>query len=536
MDCLKKRFILGLVSLLLTSLSYAAVPQVFHRGNSDEVESLDPVKVTSLPALNVLIDLYEGLTTLDQGGKVILGQAKSYSISKELKTFTFILKDNLKWSNGDRLTADDFVAGLRRTVDPKVGSIYSDILKPIKNAEKIITGALKVTDLGIKAPDDKTVIIELEKPTPYFLELLSHSSMFPIHQPSLRKYGRDFAKPGNLVSNGPFRLSEWVVHSHLSLVKNPNYIDAAHVKLDKVIFYPIQEQSVELNRYRAGGLDFTYSLPDVQFDWIKKHLGKELYIHPNLANYYYGFNLKQEPFKNNKNLRKALALAIDKKVIAQKVLRSGQIPNDYFIPDKIANYDTVDVRDKKTKLIKSLNLTREQRLQKAREYYKLAGYSLDKPAKIKITYNTSESHKNVAIALAAMFKQVLNVQTELVNQEWKVFMHSRQEKKDTQLFRGGWTGDYNDPSTFLDIFSSDNPQNYISFNNKEFDNLLKQAANEPDRIKRADLLLNAEKVLLDEAAVIPLYTLVTRHLVKPRVGGFEPNILDRTYDKYIYIN
>ena len=356
--------------LILTNTSFADMEQVFHRGNGEEVESLDPARAMSVPAHNIIIDLYEGLTTSDQSGKLILGQAQSYTISKDLKTYTFILKDNLKWSNGDKLTADDFVAGMRRTVDPVVGSVYSDILKPIKNAEQIIAGKLKVDTLGVKAQGDKTVIIELEKPTPYLLELLTHATALPIHQPSLKTYGNDFARPGNLVSNGPFKLAEWVVNSHIALVKNNYYREASQVKLDKVMFYPIFEQSVELNRYRSGDLDYTNVIPDVQFDWIKQNLAKELYVSPQLGSYYYGFNLAEPPFKDNINLRKAIAYAIDKNIIAEKVLRSGQIATDYFVPDKTANYDTISVRDSKISINKTVNLDSEQRLKLAQEYWR----------------------------------------------------------------------------------------------------------------------------------------------------------------------
>ncbi len=504
--------------------------QVFHRGNAEEVDSLDPAKATGVSSINVIVDLYEGLMTADQSGKIILGQAKSYEISKDLKTYTFKLRDKLLWSNGEKLTADDFVAGMRRTVDPRIGSVYTDILKPIKNVEKIINGRLPIEALGVKAINDKTLVIELEKPTPYFLELLVHSTTYPIYQPNLKKYGSEFIKPGKLVSNGAFKLSEWVVNSHLSVIKNPYYRNADKVILDKVVFYPI-EQSMELNRYRAGDLDFTSVIPDVQFKWIKDNLSKELYIAPQLATYYYSFNLDRPPFKDNKNLRQALALVIDKKIIAEKVLRSGQIATNYIVPENINNYETKN----RGSMNDWSKIDSIQRLTLAKEYYKKAGYSKENPAIIRITYNTSESHKNVAIALAAMFKKSLGVKTELVNQEWKVFLRTRLERKETELFRDGWVGDYNDPSTFLDLFISDNHQNHSGFKNKEYDKLMKSASVERDKSQRAEALAKAEQLLLDEVPVIPLYTYVTRHLIKPNVGGYAANILDITYDRYIYI-
>lgn len=513
--------------------SLLADEQIFYRGNGEEVESLDPHKATGIPSKNILIDMYEGLMTYDQKGKLIYGQAESYTVSDDLKTYTFKLRDNLKWSNGDKLTASDFVAGLRRTVDPGVGSIYSDILKPIKNADAIISGKQKISDLAVTAKDDKTLVIELEKPTPYFLELLTHSTSYPIYQPNLKKNGEDFTKPGNHISNGPFKLKDWVVHSHLTVEKNKNYRDATNVILDKVVFYPISEQSVELKRYRAGDLDFTNIIPDVQFDWIKKNLNEQLYIYPQLATYYFGYNLTKDPFKDNKYLRKALALAIDKDVIATKVLRSGQMPTDTFVPKETNNYQ-IDNYD--SSIISNEQVhSKKAKIKLALEYYKKAGYSIDNPLTVKILYNTQESHKSISVAIASMWKKVLGVNTELVNQEWKVFLRTRQEKKETEFFREGWVGDFNDPMTFLDLYTSNNPQNHSGYSNPDYDNLIQQASIEKDLAKRASLLHKAESLLLEEAPIVPLYTYVSRHLVNPKVGGFDSNLLDAVYDRFIYI-
>lgn len=520
-----------ILSAFNSSLS-AKVEQVFHRGNGEEVESLDPHRSTGVPSGNVIVDLYEGLMTYNQQGELINGQAEKYEISKDHKTYTFTLRKNLKWSNGANLTAHDFVAGLRRTVDPSVGSINAEMLKPIKNAKQVIAGELNPTKLAVMALDNRRLKIELEEPTPYFLELLTHSTSMPIYQPNLKKYPDSFTRPGKHITNGPFKLSEWLVNSHLTLVKNPHFREASQVKLDKVIFYPISEQSVELKRYRAGDLDMTNTIPDVNFDWIKSNLGDELYIAPHLATYYFGFNLTKSPFKGNLYLRKALSLAIDKNIISSRVLRSGQIATDSFVPSSTNNYKLKNSEDH----IASLNkLDQNRRLELAREYYKKAGFSKINPAEIKILYNTQESHKSVSIAIAAMWKKALGVKTSLINQEWKVFLRTRQEKKDTEFFREGWVGDYNDPMTFLDLYTTDNPQNHSGYSNLEYDKLLKDACLELDLDKRAQLLRKAEAILINDAPIVPIYTYVSRHLVKPHIGGFATNLLDRTYDRYIYI-
>jgi oligopeptide transport system substrate-binding protein len=504
-----------------------ASEQVFRRGNGDEVESLDPQKATSIPATNVLIDLYEGLVTQAPDGRLIPGQADRWEVSADGRQYTFHLRPNLKWSNGEPLVAADFVAGMRRTVDVKVGSVYADFLASINNAPLILAQKLPVDQLGVRAPDDHTVVIVLERPVPYFLQLLTHPTAFPIYRPALQHYGEQFTQPGRLVSNGPFFLKSWVVQANITLEKSKQYWNEKEVVLQKVIFYPIQQRSVELQRYRANDIDYTNAIPAGQFAWLQRKFPEELKVGPVLTNYYFDFNVTRPPFAGNVNLRKALALAIDKQIITQNILGGGQIPLDSFVPLGVANYTAVHAPESK--------LSYPERVALARDYYQKAGYSPQKPAQVKITYNTDEAHKNIAVAVSAMWKKNLGVETELLNQEWKVFLRTKYERKETEVFRSGWVADYNDPSTFLDLYAANNPQNASGYHNPKYDALLEKAKSELDLTVRANILAEAELLLLSEQPMIPIYTSVSNHLIKKSVGGFTTNIFDRIYDRDIYI-
>lgn len=505
--------------------------QVFRRGNYDEPDTLDPQKALAVPEYNILGDLYEGLMTFDKDGKLALGQAKSYLISKDHKTYIFKLKDNLRWSNGDPLTAFDFEAGIKRTLDPKLGSQNIVLLNSIKNSEDILFGHKSIDQLGIKATDSHTLKIKLNKPIPYLLSLLTHNTFAPIYQPNLLKYNDKFTQPKIYVTNGPFKLSEWVVNSHLTVVKNDFYRKAKTVKLNKVIFYPINQQSVELNRYRAGDLDYTAK---VQFDklaWVKSNFHNQLYELPMLAAYYYSFNLTKSPFADNLNLRKALSLAIDKDIIADRLLGGKRSATDKFVPEFTDNY----INHKQSLYTDQLP-NQQSRIQMAQDYYQKAGYSIDNPLKTKILFHTNESNKIIATAIASMWRKTLGVNTELVNQEWKVYLKTRLEHDDTEVVRQGWVAPYNDPTAFLDLFMSINPQNTSGYFNKQYDDILSQADNQTDYNIRAKLLHQAEQLLLNDAPMIPIYAPHAYHLVKPYVNGLNFNSHDVTKDQYIYIS
>ncbi len=513
---------LGMTILLLivTCLNCRA-EQIFKRGNFDEPDTLDPQQALAVSDTNILYDLYEGLMTYDNQGRLVLGQAERYKISADHKNYTFKLRHNLQWSNGKKLTAFDFERSIRRAVDPKIGSTNYFLLDAIKNSKEIYSGKLPVNKLGVKALDDETLIVQLDRPTPYILDLLSSPTFVPV-------YINQDGKVNSYITNGPFKLKEWVVNSHISIVRNEKYINADQVKLDKVVFYPINQQSVELKRYRAGDLDYTNKVLFTEFDWVRKNIPLELYSKPMLASYYYSFNVTKPPF-DNKYLRKAFALAIDKNIIARKILGGDRSGTDHFVPKGISNYKS---------LADPAAMSEQQRLKLARDNFRLAGYDPNsrKALKVKLFFHTNEANRIIAAAIASMWKKTLGVEVELINQEWKVFLRTRLDHSTTQVIREGWIAQYDDPLTFLSLFVSDNVQNASGFNNQMYDNLIKKAENTKDINDRTKVLNQAEQILLDENPVVPIYTPEVYHLVKPYIKGFNVDNRDRTFDKFISVS
>ncbi len=499
---------------------------VFHRGNGSEPDTMDPHLSEGTSSSEVLRDLYEGLTTEDIDANVVPGMAERWDISEDGKTYTFYLRDNAKWSNGDPVVAKDFVVGMRRTVDPATISSYAQILDMIVNAAQIRTGELPKEELGVKALSDKVLEISLNAPTPYFLGLLNHSSTYPIHRASWQQHGKQFTKPGNMISNGAYQLKEWVVASHIKLVRNPHYYDNDNVQIDTVYVYPTEDISGEMKRYRAGELDFTDNIPNNQFRFINENLKDEFYVDPYLSTYYYVFDTTQAPF-NDARLRQALSMAIDRETIVGKVTGVGEIAAFGFVPPPVNNYQAYKYP--------WANWPREKQIEEARRLYAEAGYSKDKPLVTEIRYNTSENHKKIAVAISAMWKQVLGADIKLLNEEWKVFLQTRKNKDAWDIVRYGWVGDYNDAFTYAEIMHSTHGQNDSGFNNPEYDRLIEAAATEGDLEKRAALLAEAEEVMLNDYPIMPIYFYVTKHLVKPHVKGFKSTILDHNYSRHYRI-
>lgn len=500
--------------------------QVLHLGNGAEIQTLDPHRGEEIQGSNIQRDLYEGLVNEAPNGDLVPGAAESWDVSADGQVYTFHLRRTARWSNGDPVTAHDFVFGLRRGIDPATLSRYGFILTPIKNADEITAGKLPPTELGVRAVDDYTLEIELANATPYFLGLLTHSMAYPMHEPSYKEHGDLFTRPGNLVTNGAFMLEDWVVQSHIKVVRNPHYWDAANVKLTEIWFYPTEDLSAELQRYRAGELDYTYDIPTARFAWISENLGDELKIAPWVGSYIFGFNTTRPPFKDNPKLRRALSLAVDREILTKDVLGAGERPAFGWVPP-MKNYTGQNMVE--------ASWTQAEREAEAKRLYAEAGYSEKNPLRTTIYYNTHEDHRRISVTLASMWQTVLGAEFELLNQEWKVFLDTRNEKIDTRIFRSGWIGDYDDAFTFAEFFRSTSGQNDAGYNSPEYDRLLVASQSELDPVKRAALLEEAERVLLADMPVIPLYHYVSQHLVKPWVRGYEANIMDRYLHKDWYV-
>lgn len=516
-----------LISLWLGLQGLALADQVLRRGNAVEPETLDPHKAEGTNTSNILRDLYEGLTAEAPDGSIIPGAAQSWHVSADGLTWRFELRPDGRWSNGDAVTAEDFVAGLRRSADPATGSNYSVVLSPLLNGPAVIAGELPPESLGVSAPDAHTLILNLSSPTPYLLGLLTHSATYPIHQPTLAELGDRFARPGSLVSNGAFALEEWVIQSHLSLRRNPHYWDAGQVQLDRVIYYPTENQSAELKRYRAGELDWTDVIPKNQIRWLRENLQDELHISPYLGTYYYGLNLERPPFKDAPELRRALSMALNRELLTERITAVGERPAYSWVPPGVANYEA--------QVPEWAQWPREQQLAEARRLYALAGYGPDRPLEVELRYNTQQDHKKVAVTAAFMWQQALGVKVTLINEEWKVFLQNRRFGHLTQIFRGAWISDYNDAFSFAELLLGGNDLNDTGYDNPDYNAAIRAAATEPDPQRRRMWLQQAERIMLEDQPLIPVYFYVNARLVKPWVKGWQDNIMDHHSSRHLRI-
>ena len=495
---------------------------VLVRGAGNEPDSLDPQKARSVQGQAILRDLCEGLTVLDKSAGVAPGVATDWTVSADGKTYTFNLRPQARWSNGDRVVAADFVAALRRLVDPASASPYAQVIDAVANAGEIVAGKKPPDALGVSAPNDSTVVVELTSPAAYLPNLLAHPSACPVHRPTLAAHPDELAKPGVMVSNGAFVLNQWVQGSHILIVRNPYYWNAAATRLDAVKYLLISDENAELMRYRAGELQVTYQVPRGQFDWIRANLAGQLHIAPQLDTYYYGFNLNRGPFKDNPGLRRALSLVIDRDRLVRSVLRVGELPAYGWVPPGVSNYTSQSFDYRDTPMV--------DRIAEARRLYAQAGYSAAKPLRFELRYNAGEVHNKVALAVASMWKEALGVEVRLTAVEFKSLLQDI-DSGDVEVFRSSWMGDYNDAFTFAQYFKSTFGINLPHYRSAEYDSLITSAAADVDPAKRRDLLQNAERVMLRDHPVIPLYFYVNKHLVKPEVQGWYDNVMDVVYSK-----
>ena len=496
-----------------------------NRGLVSDPESIDPHKARSTQAAEVLRDIGEGLITYSANAELVGGVAESWEISEDGLIYTFKLRDNARWSNGDPVTAEDFVYSLRRLVDPATAAFYASAIAGIVNTTAIVAGELPPEELGASAPDSQTLVLTLEQPTPYLLSLLTHPSTFPVHRASVEQFGDDFTRPENLLSNGAYKLESREAASVLRLRRNELYWNNAATSIDAVDYHVITQEMTELNRFRAGELDITGSVAADSFATVREQYADELHVTPYLGVYYYGFNLSKPPFKDNPRLRQALSMAIDREALVEKVTGRGEVAAYSWVPPGVNNYEPIR--------FSYADMSQDERNATARRLYREAGYSDDNPAQIEIRFNTADIQRRIALAIQSMWAETLGVETTLVNEEFQVLLANMREAEITQVFRSSWIGDYNDAHTFLSILQSDSPANMPRFVNELFDQRMRDAAAQTDLHKRRLYLEEAERVLLREHPVIPLYYYVSSHLVSPRVQGWGDNILDYHYSQHL---
>ncbi|MDK4711663.1 peptide ABC transporter substrate-binding protein [Rhizobium sp. CNPSo 4039] len=502
------------VSTILSVSAHAATLNIHNGGDPT---SLDPQKISGDWENRIDGDIFEGLVTEDPKDNPIPGQAASWTISPDQKVYTFKLRDGIKWSDGQPVTAQDFVFAFQRLMDPKTAAQYAYLQYTILNAEKINKGEIKdLTQLGVKAIDDKTLEITLENPTPYFLNALMHYTAYPLPKHVVEAKGDQWVKIGNIVTNGPYKPTEWVPGSHVSMVKSDQYYDAKDIKIDNVNYYTLEDQAAALKRYRAGEFDILTSFPADQYDWIQKNLPGQAHVVPFLGTYYYVMNATKPPF-NDKRVRQALSMAVNREVIGPKILGTGELPMYSWVPPGTANYGEpayVSWKDEPYK----------QKVEEAKKLLKEAGFGPDHPLKAQLRYNTNDNHKRIAVAIAAMWKP-LGVDIELYNTETKVH-YDEMQRGEVQIGRAGWLADYNDPINFLNLLSTGVEMNYGRWSNKDYDALIKQGNEEIDLKKRAEIYKKAEQLALDDSAAIPIYYYVSQNIVAPKVQGFVDNIQD----------
>ena len=494
-------------------------------GNGTDPEDLDPHIITGLPEAHILWGLFEGLVNLD--GKTLApipGAAERWEVSEDKKTYRFFLNENAKWSDGVPVSARDFEFSLARALTPSLGSKYAAMLFCIKNARDVFSGKQAPSALGVKALDEHTLEIELERPTAGFLAILANPIAFPVREDVLRAHGDPFTRgsrwtrAGNLVSNGPFSLAYWSVNDKVELRKNPHYWDADKVSLNAIRFLPISDQTTEERAWRAGQLHLTDSIPLNKIDRYRDEPCAR--FAPWLGSYYYIFNTQRPPLDDPK-VRRALALAIDKDAIVRVVLKGAHIPARHFVPEGTADFFPPQT-----------GLGHDPEL--ARRLLAEAGYGADKKEfpSLSILYNTSDMHRPVAQAVQAMWKKELGIDVALLNVSWGAYLSMRGEG-DFDIARASWVADINDPANFFENFRGGNPLNRTSWKSERFDELLQQAERTDDNARRTRAFAQAEEILDDETPLIPIFHYNRAYLVRPEVKNWDTNILDQRPLKFV---
>lgn len=516
----------ALASVLALSLPVAAQAVTLQMHNGGDPGSLDPHKVSGDWENRVVGDYIEGLVTEDAGANAIPGQAESWEISEDGTVYTFHLRDDIFWTDGEPVTAEDFEFAFQRIMDPATASDYAYLQYPIKNAQAINSG--EITDfsqLGVKALDDKTLEITLEAPTPFFLDALMHYTAYPVPKHLVEEFGDAWTDMENIVANGPYKVVEWIPGSYVRSEKNEDYYDAANVQIDEVYYHVLEDQAAALNRYRAGEFDILTDFPSDQYEWMQENLPGQAHVEPFLGIYYYVLNQENPPL-DDVRVREALSISVLRDVIGPDILGTGELPAYGWVPPGTGNYvDEAYMPD-------WAELPYEERVARAGELLAEAGYGPDNPLNLQLRYNTNDNHQRIAVALAAMWEP-LGVNIELFNSEVAVH-YDALRAGDFEIGRAGWLLDYNDPSNTLDLLKTGVEQNgemnwgnnYGRYSNAEFDALLEQAATEQDLEARGELLFQAETIAMDEFAAIPIYWYVSKNVVSPKISGFEDNAKD----------
>jgi oligopeptide transport system substrate-binding protein len=474
--------------------------------NSAEPSSLDLHAVTGQPELRVLGALYEGLVIrgLKEEG-VRPGVAHAWEMSGDGKTYTFHLRP-ARWSDGTPLTARDFLRSWRRFIDPKTASEYSSLLDPLRNGPAIRAGKLPPDSLGVSAPDDTTLVAALTHPVGYFLDLCAFEPFSPVPVDTIAKYGNDWTAPGRLVGNGPYRMLSWKRNVEIVAERNPHYWDSATVKQARIVFKPVEDQQTAFNMYMGREVDWIFNVPPGKLEMARKR--PDFFTRPTFGTYYYIVNCRK-PGYSNRDLRLALSYAIDRAKIVERVMKKIPVPATGLVPPTPAYAGPgLDLFDPA----------------KAKEHLAKSGFGPGNPPKdLQILYNTAEVHKDIAEVIRQMWKETLGIEAQLVNYEWKVYLDNTKNLNYPALARASWIGDFPDPVTFLQLHATTDGNNRTGYSNPAYDAALRESDAIADPAKRLEKLLEAEKILMADMPIIPIYYYALTEMRHEKLRNAFPN-------------
>jgi oligopeptide transport system substrate-binding protein len=528
---IKNKKLFFLVFIYFNFFLYASVnaEYILKRGNGTEPDSLDPHKATGTWENNIIGDIFLGLVTESAIGNIIPGSARDWKISDDGREYTFYIREEMLWSDGMPVTANDFAFALKRIINPATASQYASLLFTIKNAQEINKGELNIDDLGVEALDAKTLKISLRRPVPFFIQLLSHYTTYPLPEHVLNKYGDGWVKSVNIVSNGAYVLKEWSSNSHILIQKNKLFYDSKNIFFDKVYFYPIEDNRLALRMFRSGDIDMNITsaaFPAAELDKLLKSIPEEARIYPYLGNSYLPFNTKNPPF-NDIRVREALSLLIDREIINTKVVKARNKPAYSFVPPQTRNFSS-------GANLSFINLSKEERKRKARKLLSNAGYGKDNPLRFEMIFRNSYDNARRISAIAAMLKEE-NIELKMLPYEARI-TYNQMSNGSFQLGDAGWVADYNDPYNFLYLFLCDaGPMNYSGFCNKKFDSLLDEASMTLNIEKRSNIMREAEQLMLNDHPIIPISFATHRVLVSKKIGGYLDNVSNIHRSRYFYL-
>lgn len=498
----------------------------------NEISTVDPARTEVAPDFRVVNDLFAGLLDFDQSNRPIPGLAEKWEISKDGKTYTFHLRHGLKFSDGSPITSDDFVYSWQRLVDPKTAAAYGFLLDGVVNAEAIMKGTMPVKSLGVSAPDQYTVVVQLAHPMNEFLTYLTAPAVDVVPEQVIEKYGDAWTEPKNIVTSGAYTLKEHVMNGYILAEKNSNFYAANKVAIEKVKYFPLTNSNVSLDTYKSGALDTTWqNVPIDKFAEIKKEFPTQLHVTTWEKTIFFNFNLHSAKYANNPKLRQALVMAIDRKTLADDVLKSGQKPIYSIVTPTIENGKYAGIT------YDWANFDNDKRIKMAQQLYAQAGYSTKNPLEVTLKYRNNDLDKKTALAMASMWQSVLGVKVNLENQEYKALLQALR-KGDFDIAEGNWGADYNSVTTYTPLYRCNNGNNHSFYCNTKYDNILEAASSMVNLDAEEALYKSAIKIANDDYSTIQLYEPSHQRLVNPRVKGYQidNNYLDNVQSKWFTLS